>query len=65
VKTDKTLEEVTGVYECVITIINDALERLKRARAKLLDMISRGQGESLGEVIGDINKAISDLEELL
>jgi lipoate synthase len=59
------MEEVIGVYECVVTVINDALERLKRARAKLLDIISKSDVHGLGEVIGDINKAISDLEELL
>jgi hypothetical protein len=41
------------------------LERLRRARAKLMDLISWSGVDGLGEVLGDVNKAISDLEEAL
>jgi len=59
------LSEIVGVYECVVSVINEVLERLKRARSRLLDIMSRSNTEGLGEVLGDINKAISDLEGLL
>jgi mevalonate kinase len=59
------ISEVFGVYEIVKTVIEQALERLKKARARLLDIISKNNVDSLGEVLGDINKAINDLEELL
>jgi exonuclease VII small subunit len=62
---NKEIEEVVGVYECVTIVIKEALERLKQARAKLLDILSKSNIDRLGEVLGDINKAISDLEELL
>jgi hypothetical protein len=62
---NKEIEEVIGVYECTTIVIEEALERLRRAKAKLLDIISRANVDGLGEVLGDINKAISDLEELL
>jgi len=62
---DRVMEEVLGVYEVVANVISEILERLKRARVKLLDIINRAQIEGLGEVLGDVNKAISDLEELL
>jgi lipoate synthase len=62
---NKEIEEVIGVYECVTIVIKEALDRLKRARAKLLNIISKANIDGLGEVLGDINKAISDLEELL
>jgi len=42
-----------------------ALERLWRARAKLMDLISLSRVDGLGEVLGDVNKAISDLEGVL
>jgi hypothetical protein len=58
------LSEIVGVYECVTEIINEVLERLKRARSRLLDIMSRSNIDGLGEVLGDLNKAISDLEEL-
>ena len=59
------ISEVVGVYECVTEVVKEVLERLKRSRARLLDIISRSNIDGLGEVLGDINKAISDLEELL
>jgi len=62
---DEVLSEVVGVYEGVTEVVKEVLERLKRARIKLLDIISRAQVEGLGEVLGDINKAISDLEEMI
>jgi hypothetical protein len=62
---DKVMAEVLGVYECVAPVIEEALERLRRARAKLLDMIARDHADGLGEVLGDVNKAISDLEGVL
>jgi hypothetical protein len=62
---DEVMAEVLGVYECVAPVIEEALERLRRARAKLLDIIARDHADGLGEVLGDLNKAISDLEELL
>jgi mevalonate kinase len=62
---DKVIEEVLGVYEGVTEVVKEVLERLSRARARLLDIMSRSNIEGLGEVLGDLNKAISDLEELL
>jgi hypothetical protein len=58
------VSEVVGVYECVAIVISEVLERLRRAKARLLDIISKNNVSGLGEVLGDINKAISDLEEL-
>ena len=46
-------------------LLEVALERLSRARAKLMDLISRSGVDGLGEVLGDLNKAISDLEGVL
>ena len=60
---DKVMEEVLGVYEVVASVVSEVLERLRRARVRLLGIIDRVEG--LGEVLGDINKAINDLEELL
>jgi hypothetical protein len=49
----------------VAPIIEGAVERLKRARAKLMDLITQRGSDGLGEVLGDVNKAVSDLEEVL
>jgi acyl-CoA reductase-like NAD-dependent aldehyde dehydrogenase len=46
-------------------LVEEALERLQRARAKLMDLIARRDSDGLGEALGDVNKAISDLEEAL
>jgi len=46
-------------------LLEVALERLRRARAKLMDLISRERVGGLGEVLGDVNKAVSDLEGVL
>jgi acyl-CoA reductase-like NAD-dependent aldehyde dehydrogenase len=46
-------------------LVEEALERLQRARAKLMDLIARRGSDGLGEALGDVNKAISDLEEAL
>jgi hypothetical protein len=42
-----------------------ALGRLRRARAKLMDLISRERIDGLGEVLGDVNFSIARLEEAL
>lgn len=49
--------------EEVRQLLEVALGRLRRARAKLMDLISRSRADGLGEVLGDVNKAINDLEE--
>lgn len=49
----------------VASAVEVILERLRRARAKLMDLISWSGVDGLGEVLGDVNKAISDLEEAL
>ena len=49
----------------VASAVEVALERLWRARAKLMDLISLSRVDGLGEVLGDVNKAISDLEQAL
>jgi exonuclease VII small subunit len=46
-------------------LLESALERLNLARARLSDLIARRGPDGLGEVLGDVNKAISDLEEAL
>jgi len=62
---DERIIEDFGVYELVTRVLKNVKERLERARAKLLDIKSKNDIAGLGEVIGDINKAVSDLEELL
>jgi uncharacterized protein (UPF0548 family) len=57
--------EVGVVAEEVRQLVEIVLERLRRARAKLMDLISRGGPDGLGEVLGDLNKAVGDLEEAL
>jgi hypothetical protein len=54
--------EVGATAEEVRQSLEVVLERLRRARAKLMDLVSRGGPDGLGEVLGDLNKAISDLE---
>jgi len=36
-----------------------------RARAKLMDLVSPSRVDGLGEVLGDLNKAVHDLEQAL
>jgi hypothetical protein len=49
----------------LVQLLESALGRLARARAKLMDLVSRRGPDGLGEVLGDVNKAISDLEQAL
>jgi len=49
----------------VAPIIEGAVERLERVRARLMDLIARRGPDGLGEALGDVNKAISDLEQAL
>ena len=53
------------VVEEICQLLEVALERLNRARAKLMDLIGRRGSDGLGEVLGDLNKAIGDLEGVL
>jgi hypothetical protein len=46
-------------------LLEVALERLRRARAKLMDLTSLSGAGGLGEILGDLNKALYDLEEAL
>ena len=46
-------------------LLEVALERLRRARAKLMDLASRERAGGLGEALGDLNKALHDLEQAL
>lgn len=46
-------------------LLEVALERLRRARARLMDLVDRSGVDGLGEVLGDVNKAVHDLEEAL
>lgn len=46
-------------------LLEVALGRLRRARAKLMDLISRERIDGLGEVLGDVNFSIARLEEAL
>ena len=59
---DVRADEATPLVE---EALETALERLQRARAKLMDLIARRGPDGLGEVLGDLNKAISDLEGVL
>jgi hypothetical protein len=49
----------------VASAVEVALERLMRARAKLMDLISRERVDGLGEILGDVNFSIARLEEAL
>jgi hypothetical protein len=53
------------VVEEACRLLEVALERLSWARAKLMDLISRERVDGLGEVLGDVNKAVGDLEQAL
>jgi hypothetical protein len=53
------------VVEEVVQLLEVALERLRRARAKLMDLVSRERVGGLGEVLGDVNKVLHDLEQAL
>jgi hypothetical protein len=44
-------------------LLEVALERLRRARARLMDLVDRSGVDGLGEILGDVNKAVHDLEE--
>ena len=46
-------------------LLEVALERLRRARARLMDLVDRSGVDGLGEILGDVNKAVHDLEEAL
>ena len=49
----------------VAPIIEGAVERLERVRAKMMDLIAQRGPDGLGEILGDLNKALSDLEQAL
>ena len=49
----------------VAPIIEGAVERLQRSRNKLMDLIAQRGPDGLGEILGDVNKALGDLERAL
>jgi uncharacterized protein (UPF0548 family) len=49
----------------VASVVEVVLERLRRARDKLADVIAQRGPDGLGEILGDLNFSVARLEEAL
>lgn len=49
----------------LLEVLEVALERLRRARARVADAVARGGLDGLGEILGDLNFSIARLEQAL
>jgi hypothetical protein len=50
---------------CITELIEVALWRAERVRAKLADLVVQKGSDHIGELLGDVNMVVSNLEEAL